>query len=190
MAECSSSFLAPASEKEEDTKVLSGCIAKGVWETITSSEQCNKIESMELKELKAYLNLSFYSEGWLHKEPSPPKKKLKLSLHSKKPRLAAPVTSEILCEAAKGVVPNNTKINNAWAVKTFTICREERNKRIPENPVPEDLLSCHDSISIFAALLHTLNINRQLFSLINTAMLFFPPQCFIFPIREIRALWL
>ncbi len=112
MAEFSSSFLALASEKE-DTEVINGCKAKGVQETITSSEQCKKIESMELKELKAYLDPNFYPEGWLDKEPSPPKKKLKLFVHSKKPRFIAPVTSEIVCEAAKGLVPDNTKNNNA-----------------------------------------------------------------------------
>ena len=101
---------------------------------------------MELEELEAYLadDPSFFPKGWLDKEPSPPKKKLKLSLSSKKPRFAAPVTSEKLCDAAKGVVHDNTKKNNAWAVKTFTAWREERNKLIPDDPVPEDLLSCHD----------------------------------------------
>ncbi len=78
MAECSSSFLALASEKEEDTEVINGCIAKGVWETITSSEQYKKIESMELEELETYLDHSFYTERWLDKEPSHHKKKLKL----------------------------------------------------------------------------------------------------------------
>ena len=47
MAECSYSFLACASEKEEDAEQINGCIAKGVSETITSSEQYKKIESME-----------------------------------------------------------------------------------------------------------------------------------------------
>ena len=97
MAECSYSFLACTSEKEEDTELINGCIAKGVWDTITSSEQYKKIENMELEELEAYLDPSFLPDGWLDKEPSPPKKKLKLSL-SKKPRFAAPVTFEVLCE--------------------------------------------------------------------------------------------
>ena len=40
---------------------------------------------MELKELEAYLadDPNFFPEGWLDKEPSPPKKKLKLPLSSK-----------------------------------------------------------------------------------------------------------
>ena len=67
-------------------------------------------------ELEAYLDPSFSPEGWLDKEPSPPKNKLKLSLSSKKCRFAAPVTSDKLCNAAKGVFPYNTRKNNAWAI--------------------------------------------------------------------------
>ena len=86
MAECSFSFIAPHSEKEENTELTNGCITKGVRE-ITSSEEYKKLESMELEELETYLadDPSFFPEGWIDKEPSPPKKKLKLSLSSKKP---------------------------------------------------------------------------------------------------------
>ena len=86
MAEVGSSFVSCHSEKEENTKLINGCIAKGVWEKIMSSEEYKKIQGMELEELKAYLDPSFFPEGWLDKEPSPPKKKLKLSLSSKRPR--------------------------------------------------------------------------------------------------------
>ena len=55
MAECSSTFIAPHSEKEENTELINGCIAKGVWEKITSSEKYKKVDSMELEELEAYL---------------------------------------------------------------------------------------------------------------------------------------
>ena len=71
---------------------------------------------MELEELEAYLDPSFSPERWLDKEPSPPKKKLKLSLSYKKHRFTAPVTSDKLCDAAKGIVPDNTKKNNAWTI--------------------------------------------------------------------------
>ena len=138
------------SEKEEDVRLVNGYIAKGVWEKIASSKQYQKIESMELEELQAHFDPTFFPEGFLDeepsspKQPSPPKKKLKLSLSSKKPRFAAPVTAEKLHEAAEGVVLDNTKKTNAWAVNTFTAWSKERNKLIPEDPVPEDLLSCHD----------------------------------------------
>ena len=45
-----------------------------------------------------------------------------MSLSYKKPRFDTPVTSEELCDAAKGIVPDNMTMNNAWAVKTFTAC--------------------------------------------------------------------
>ena len=51
---------------------------------------------------------------------------------------------EKFSEAAKGVVPENTKKNNSWVEKTFLAWVEERNKAVPEDPVPIDLLSCHN----------------------------------------------
>ena len=85
------------------------------------------------------------------------KKKLKLSLNKKKPasaselpsqkasRFAAPVSEEEVEEAGKGVVPSNTKKNNAWAERTFDAWVEERNKLMPGDPVPTDLLQCRDT---------------------------------------------
>ena len=72
MAECSSTFIATHSEKEENIKLIIGCIVKGVWEKITSGEEYKKVESMELEELEAYLadDPSFFPEGWLDKEPT------------------------------------------------------------------------------------------------------------------------
>ena len=48
MAECSSSFISCHSEKEENMELINGCIAKGVWKKITSSEEYKKIVCMEL----------------------------------------------------------------------------------------------------------------------------------------------
>lgn len=45
-------------------------------------------------------------------------------------------------------MPENTKKNNAWAVRTFSAWREERNKLISDDSVPEDLLSCHDPTTV------------------------------------------
>ena len=84
-------------------------------------------------------------------------KKLKLSLNKKKTastselptlktnRFSAPVSEEKVDEAAKGVVPFNTKKNNGWAERTFYDCVQERNKLMPGDPVPTDLLQCHDT---------------------------------------------
>ena len=72
----------------------------------------------------------FVPEGWLDPPPppTPPKKKLKLSLAKKKTectselsaskasRFATPVSEKEVNEAAIGVVPTNTKKNNAWAI--------------------------------------------------------------------------
>ena len=63
MAKYSSSFISCHGEKEENMELINGCIAKGVWEKITSSEEYKKIESMEPEELKAYLYPSFSPEG-------------------------------------------------------------------------------------------------------------------------------
>ena len=91
------------------------------------------------------------------RSPNSSLKKLKLSLNKKKPasaselpapkasRFAAPVFEEEVEEARKGVVPSNTKKNKAWAERTFDAWVEERNKLMPGDPVPTDLLQCHDT---------------------------------------------
>ena len=55
---------------------------------------------------------------------------------------------EIFDEAAKGVVPTNTKHCNKWAVGTFNSWLVERNKRLPSEPVPEDILKSNDATLI------------------------------------------
>ena len=84
---------------------------------------------------------------------APPAKKKKLSLSLKKKartfrssatRFATPVSEVHFVEAAKGVVPMNTKRNNAWGERAFRAWVEERNKTMPSDPVPDDLLACHD----------------------------------------------
>ena len=125
----------PASSSTDMEDVLiDECIAKPVWDQIHTE----KFENATLEEVEAFLDESFLPEGWL----DPPKKKLKLSLKSKS-RFASPTDKEKFSEAAKGVVPENTKKNNSWAEKTFLAWVEERNKAVPEDPVPIDLLSCH-----------------------------------------------
>ncbi len=58
-------------------------------------------------------------------------------------RFALPVSEEQFSDAAMGVIPFNTKKNNAWAERTFNSWVEERNKRTPGS-VPTDLLLCRD----------------------------------------------
>ena len=47
-------------------------------------------------------------------------------------------------EAVKGVAPDNTKKCTTWGERAFRAWVEERNKALPTDPVPDDLLSCHD----------------------------------------------
>ena len=82
----------------------------------------------------------------------PAKKKLRLSL--RKPlkevenRFAPPVETETFTEAAKGVVPANTKQANGWAARTFISWVEHWNKIKPEDPIPMDILHCNDADTV------------------------------------------
>ena len=53
--------------KKKTHVLINGCIVKGVREKITSCEEYKKIE---LEELEACLDPSFFPEGRLDKEPS------------------------------------------------------------------------------------------------------------------------
>ena len=90
------------------------------------------LENATLEEIEAGLDPDFVPEGWLDLH-TPPKKKLKLSLAKKTEctselsalkasRFATPVSEKKVNEAAKGVVPTNTKKNNAWAERTVILC--------------------------------------------------------------------
>ena len=70
----------------------------------------------------------------------PSTKRLKLSLR-KAPhdRFWKPVTAEERSESTKGVVPTNMKSATNWALRSFGQWRENRNKSVPEDPVPENL---------------------------------------------------
>ena len=137
------------SASEDD--LINGCISRKVWEEISSS-----VEDKTPEEVEASLDPDFVPLGWLDSEP-PPWKKLKLCLSKNKvcqeekvpssSRFADPVSEEELTEAAKGVVPSNTKKNNCWAERTFNAWVEQRNKVKP-NSVPTNLLTCHDSAKV------------------------------------------
>ena len=80
-------------------------------------------------------------------ESEPPKKRRRISLSlskRSKSRFAAPVEEEQVVEASKGVVPDNTKRRNNWALRNFSLWMENRNKQVPNDVVPEDILSCQD----------------------------------------------
>ena len=135
-------------------ELVEGCISKKIWDQMCANTL--DLENATLEEIKAGLDPDFVPEGWLD-PPTPPKKKLKLSLIKKKTectselsalkasRFATSVSEKEVNEAAKGVVPMNTKKNNAWAERTFDAWVQERNQLMPLNPVPTDLLQCHDA---------------------------------------------
>ena len=48
-------------------------------------------------------------------------------------------------KASKGVVPAKTEANSQWAFKNFMEWSNHRNLLEPHNPVPKNLLECHDA---------------------------------------------
>ena len=85
----------------------------------------------------------------------PPQKKARLSLKLKKKRqplkeienssrFRSPVKESEYSEAAKGVIPANTKKCTYWAVRVFESWINERSVRKTEDPIPENILQCHD----------------------------------------------
>ena len=46
---------------------------------------------------------------------------------------------------AKGVVPANTKSSNEWALKNLRAWVSDRNARMSDEAVPDDLLACEDA---------------------------------------------
>ena len=110
---------------------------------------------MELEELEAYLDPSFSPEGWLDKEPSPPKKKLKF---------AAPVASDKLCDAAIGIVLKSTEKK---IIGKFSIC---------------SFFAVHYSISIMSILnccFFAVVYSRSVMTIVP--VLYFPTTMLYFP---------
>ena len=100
-------------------ELVGGCISKKIWDQMYANTL--DLEKVTLEEIEAGLDPDFVPEGWLD-PPTPPKKKLKCTSElstSKASRFATPVSEKEVNEATKGVVPTNTKKNNAWAERTF-----------------------------------------------------------------------
>ena len=55
---------------------------------------------------------------------------------------------ERLSELSKGLIPENTSKSTKWALKVFDQWRDARNKRYPDDPVPDELLSANDPASL------------------------------------------
>jgi len=96
-------------------------------------------------------------------EPGPNKRsKLTLSLNkAKKKRLqsesgeekqqsrfASPLNEQELDKFAEGLKPANTEASTLWAVNNFTKWAENRQKLAPHDPVPDNLLECHNPATV------------------------------------------
>ena len=114
-----------------------------------------------LEEVRFVYNPAFdlgcTGEG-VENEDTPPSKRKCLSLSRNKlksrmplkktnTRFASPTKKEAFDAAAESVVPANTHSTN-WAVKTFTAWMQQRNERLPENPVPHDILESKEAIEV------------------------------------------
>ena len=51
---------------------------------------------------------------------------------------------EELSQFTKGLVPQNTSKSTKWALNNFEAWMKSRNLSCPDNPVPEDILTCSD----------------------------------------------
>ena len=88
-------------------------------------------------------------------EPSMKCQRLSLKLGKKKAplseaanRFAVPIDEQTLQEATEGLKPANTEISTRWAVKNYTAWAESRSRSVPDDPVPDGLLQCHDHVKV------------------------------------------
>ena len=96
------------------------------------------------------------SSGLVAGPPSAKRQRLSLKLSGKKKapladssnRFAAPVDKQTLEKASEGLKLGNTEANTRWAVKNFTAWAENRRSLVPDDPVPGDLLECHDHAKV------------------------------------------
>ena len=63
-------------------------------------------------------------------------------------RFAAPVDEQTREKASEGLKPANTEASTRWAVKNFTAWAENRRRFVPDDPVPDGLLQCHDHAKV------------------------------------------
>ena len=89
-----------------------------IWDWICANAP--NFENVTLEEIESRLDPNFVPEGWLDPQLLLRRRKRHLPVSSapKISRFAALVSKEVK-EAAKGVVPSNTKKNNAWAERAF-----------------------------------------------------------------------
>ena len=59
-------------------------------------------------------------------------------------RFAEPLDEQAIAQAKGGLKPRNTEICTQWAVTNFKQWAKQRSEAVPTDPVPDDLLQCHD----------------------------------------------
>ena len=91
--------------------------------------------------------------------PPAKRKRLALKLKKKVPvsapisdanlsRFPEPVDEQVVQKAKDGLKPRNTEVSTQWAVTNFKEWARQRRERVPDDPVPEDLLQSHDPTQI------------------------------------------
>ena len=70
--------------------------------------------------------------------------KKKRSVLESSEQFSVTVSEQEVSRATKGVIPINTETSTRWAVKNFMDWANNRNKSSGSDPVPIDLLECHD----------------------------------------------
>ena len=70
-----------------------------------------------------------------------------LSMLDNHSQYASSYSEEEMVRAAR-VVPVNTKISTKWAVKNLAEWVDNRSVLIPGDPVPDNLLECHDAVTV------------------------------------------
>ena len=92
-------------------------------------------------------------------------------------RFAVPTKTEEVDKATKELVPVNTETSTRWAVNNFMDWAIKWNKLSSNNPVPLDLLECHDADggayqpctirALLSGLNHVLHINKAPFFILD-----------------------
>ena len=57
-------------------------------------------------------------------------------------------TSVQLATFSEGFVPANTEANTEWAVRNFEAWADWRIAQNPDYPIPSDILSCGDAVTL------------------------------------------
>ena len=96
-------------------KLVGGCISKKIWDQMCANTL--DLENATVEEIKAGLDPDFVPEGWLD-SPTPPEKKLKLSLAKKK---KTECTSELSASKLAGLLLQFPRRKSTMAVCTTWI---------------------------------------------------------------------